>query len=142
MDCKNFARRAVFLMIVALMLPLLLCAGCSESTEVRSGEVSGKVTLEGQPLTAGIVLFMTEDGHAASVPIGTDGSYTLQIRPDRFKVAVTPPEDPDPLASPPAGPKSGSGDVAISRRYRDLSSSGLTFDAKEGSNTFNIELKK
>ena len=107
--------------------------GCSESPEGRSSVVTGKVTLGGAPVSTGTVLFMTEGGHAATAELEPDGTYTVQCRPDHFKVAVTPPSDPDPEAATDGNaPKPKSSGQAIPRKYRDLSSSGLNFEVKEG----------
>jgi len=102
--------------------------------------VTGKVTLAGAPLSAGTVLFMTDGGQAASAAIAADGSYTLQCPPGSYKVAVTPPPAPDPLAGPaalPAGPP-----PRIPARYQDLGKSGLTVEVKAGTNKHDIALQQ
>jgi len=115
-----------------------LIAGCGpQAYEGRTATVSGKVTLNEVALSAGNVLFMMEDGHAASAAISTDGTFATNCRPGNYKVAVTPPELIDPLAGGGAA-----GRVAIPSRYQDLGSSGLTAELKEGGNEFNIKLAK
>jgi hypothetical protein len=54
-------------------LALLTLSGCG-----RTGTVTGKVTLDGQPLKAGTVAFSSADGkkRTSSAPI-TDGQFTL-----------------------------------------------------------------
>jgi len=122
------------------LLSIGLLAGCfSGSGERRSGTVSGKVTLDGAALAAGTVLFMTEDGHGATADIQPDGSYTLQCRPDQYKVAVSPPTASDPLAGPNASSQSAG---AIPAKYHDVATSSLSTEVKEGENTFDISLAR
>jgi len=114
--------------------------GCAKQTEERSAVVTGKVTLGGAPLEAGGVLFMTEDGHAASEKIAADGNYTVKCRPDRYKVAVTPPPPPDPLGSPAGAAPPQPSARPIPKKYQDLGSSGLSVEVKAGDNKFDIAL--
>ena len=127
-----------------LLISLALLAGCSQSPAERSALVSGKVTLGGAPVATGTVLFMTDAGHAASAELKSDGTYALHCRPAQFKVAVTPPALPDPLASPASVPPSGPSATSqsIPKRYHDFGSSGLTVEVKEGNNTFDIALTR
>ena len=118
---------------------MLFGVGCGEQTyEGRSAVVKGNVLLSGAPLSAGNVLFMMEDGHAATSPLAADGTYSTQCRPGKYNVAVTPPELVDPLAAASNPAKMAS----IPRRYQDLGTSGLSFDAKAGNNQFDIKLEK
>ena len=123
----------------ALLLAVVLLAGCPSSQEPATGSVSGKVTLDDAPLAAGTVLFMSDDGQAASAELQQDGTYTLQCRLGQFKVAVTPPA-PKSEAEVIDAPASDSAGVDIPPKYQDLGSSGLTTEVKEGSNTFDISL--
>jgi hypothetical protein len=127
-----------------ILLSMALLAGCSKSSDERSAVVSGKVTLGGAPVTAGSVLFMTDDGHAATAELAPDGGYMLRCRPDRFKVAVTPPPPTDPLTSSAAVPASGTptSGPAIPKRYHDFGTSHLTVEIKDGNNTFDIALTR
>lgn len=128
------ARWRIWLFSIALFV------GCfSGGGERRSGTVSGKVILDGAGLAAGTVLFMTEDGHGAAADIQPDGSYTLQCRPDQYKVAVSPPSSPDPLVAPTASPQPTG---AIPAKYHDVATSNLSTEVKEGKNIFDISLTK
>ena len=93
--------------------------------------------MDGTAITAGNVLLMMEDGHAASSPIGADGTYATECRPGKYKVAVSPPELIDPLAG---GGKAAR--VTIPNRFQDLGTSGLTVEVKAGDNTFDISMTK
>lgn len=128
------------------MLGLLaaMSLGCGKPADERTAVVSGTVTLQGAPLDAGTVLFMSEDGNAASESLAPDGSYTVRCRPDRYKIAVTPPPPPDPLGIPAGAavsqvPPSGK---LIPKRYQELGSSGLTVEVKKGNNRFDILMSK
>lgn len=128
--------------MVGLLVAMSL--GCGKPADERTAVVSGTVILQGAPLDAGTVLFMSEDGNAASENLAPDGSYTVRCRPDRYKVAVTPPPPPDPLGTPAGAaasqvPPSGK---LIPKRYQELGSSGLTVDAKQGNNRFDISMSK
>jgi len=63
--------------------------GCSKI----GGDVTGSVTLNGKPMTAGSVTFHYEGGVNASAAIGTDGSYHL-VKPPKgtANVTVEPPD--------------------------------------------------
>jgi truncated hemoglobin YjbI len=53
----------------------------------------GKVLLDGQPLTAGVVLFVNKDKVAFKAPIGPDGTFVFKGVPvGSYRVAVTDPE--------------------------------------------------
>src|SRR5262245_19855032 len=125
----------------AFLLIFIVSAGCASSATPLA-EVSGKVTLAGTPLTAGTVLFMTDSGNAASAELKSDGTYLLRTQPGRFKVAVTPPAPPDPLAAGAAPPIPSAGTPAIPKRYHDFGTSGLSIDVKQGKNTLDIALNR
>src|SRR5262245_10001224 len=125
---------------IAIGLLVAIVVGCAKQTQERSAVIMGRVTLGGAPLEAGEVLFMSEDGHAASEKIAADGSYTVKCRPDRYKVAVTPPPPPDPLGSPAGAAPQQPSARPIPKKYQDLGSSGLSVDAKAGENKFDIAL--
>jgi hypothetical protein len=128
----------------ALLLALPFVAACSNSSEVPTATVSGKVTLGGAPVPAGTVLFMTDDGQAATAELNPDGTYHVHCRPGRYKVSLTPPPPPDPLAAPGGSVRSLPVTVSqsIPQRYRDLGRSGLSVEVKAGDNTYDIPLTK
>lgn len=61
-------------------LPVLVAVGCGPDYKAR-GEVKGKVTAGGKPLTAGSVMFHGPDNMTASATIDTDGTYTMPDAP-------------------------------------------------------------
>ncbi len=56
---------------------VLSVTGCFQSGPPIA-EVSGKVTFQGQPVTEGVVNFVSESGFGARATLGTDGSYRLR----------------------------------------------------------------
>jgi hypothetical protein len=74
------------------------------------GQVSGKVTFEGQPVTEGVVSFFSSElGYASDASLGPDGSYTVVtgdggLVVGKYQVAIMPPTviiDPEPKRTPP-----------------------------------------
>jgi hypothetical protein len=132
-----------------LVLGLLL-AGCGGP---KTGSVSGRVTLEGDPLPSGRVTFFGEHGEVAGDDIGADGRYTVAKAPvGNVKVTVT--TQPPPSTDKPdlvmkmdkheGTPKEMASDkkyVPIPPRYRDPDKSGLGLTVKEGEQDYNIDLK-
>lgn len=126
-----------------VLLTLAAFTGCADSAARDASVVSGKVTLAGSPITSGAVLFMTDAGNAASAELKADGTYVVHCEPGRFKVAVTPPAPPDPLATAAtATPAASASTSPIPKRYHDFGTSGLVLDVKKGNNTFDIALTR
>lgn len=130
--------RAVFL--------TLLCAvtGCWGGG--LGAEVSGKVTLDGEPIGPGVVIFapVAGDENPATGAIQTDGSYFLKtsreegLRPGKYKVAVQINEIPTDLAPGQRDMRPAKSRIPI--KYIDVKSSGMEYDVAAGSSTINIEM--
>jgi hypothetical protein len=152
---KRLGRRGLPLGFASLFLAAVGCGG--------TGEVSGKVTYEGQVVTGGNVVFVPESGPSASATIDPeDGSYKIQKIPaGKVMVAVVsaraeggggpfgPPEGamngPPPGVTLPPGVKYGAGTskakyMAELDPYNDPNKSGITHMVTAGSQTWNIEL--
>lgn len=74
---------------------LILLAGCGPSQPDRV-PVSGTVTIDGKPVTAGSIMVVPEGSRAATGALGPDGRFTLTTHdendgtvPGTHKVAVT-----------------------------------------------------
>jgi hypothetical protein len=135
----------------ALLVLLLICtlaAGCGKPR----GIVSGKVTYQGKPLTAGSVLFTPEKGSVVDARIDGEGNYRAENVPvGTAKISVradagvntealrnmSNPRDPAEMAKAmmpqSRGPNLGN--------YGDPEKSGLTYDVKKGSQEYDIQLK-
>jgi hypothetical protein len=107
--------------------------------------VSGTVTLDGEPIGPGFLVFVPESGdrNPANGAIQPDGTYELKtantagLHPGKYKVAVTILDQPD------VPPGERSYEVAKSRiptKYNDVNSSGLEFAVEPGSSSIDIAL--
>lgn len=125
----------------ALVAALGLLAGCS-----GGGSVSGKVTLDGNPLKSGTVTFHPVGaGPVAIGSIDSGGRYELAVGGDRsippgeYLVTVEATEASSSEATdprkPPAPPKR-----LTPARYADRTRSGLRYTVKAGGNTIDVEL--
>ena len=66
----------------------LLCAGCGPATM----QVSGKVTLDGQPVQAGIISFAPAEGTVPPVTANiADGAYYVVMEPGKKLVQISAP---------------------------------------------------
>ena len=124
--------------------------GCSSGAQV-----SGKVTLDGQPVGGAQVIFVCEDkGAEATIVARTDdaGSYNLiantpaGIAVGKYKVAVTKEALKD--GSVPQGEQleqaraGGKLMNILPKVYADRATTPLQFDLRGGANTIPLELKK
>jgi hypothetical protein len=143
----------------AMMLAL---AGCSPATS----RVTGKVTRNGTPVTAGTVVFFPEDNKTYLAEIGPDGRYeAVGVPRGKARVAVQLPlprvaARPDPPMKARDGFAKGSAgsddagkmarmpqELPVSSgppadpKFADPSTSGLTLDIAADPQTFDIDLK-
>lgn len=81
----------------------LVAAGCSG--EAKLGPVSGSVTVDGKPVTAGIVTFVAADrSNSASAPITPEGTYAIADAPTGEVVISVRTRDAEFILGPGAGP--------------------------------------
>ena len=126
--------------IERLFLNILLCclaglSGCGKSRGFETAPVSGKVTLDGQPITKGTVTFVPRKGKTARGSISEDGSFTLgtysnadgAIIGDQRVVIVSHEGGMEEDTTPK---------YRVPRRYGSPGSSGLTFDVQSGVDNF------
>ena len=149
MNRKHSFRRTSRLLAPALLLAaMLLPAGCSGP---ETGHVAGNVTIGGEALTQGSIVFEdTAAGVSVNAGLQDDGSYLVKthdrdgLPPGTYKVAVTPstfgdgevPLVTDPSAQAP-GPTS-----EIPQKYRSTATSELTATVEAGDNEpFNFDLQ-
>ncbi len=127
----------------ALLVSLIAATGCSDSG--MESEVSGKVTLDGQPVGPGAVVFAPVDGQSnpADGAIQMNGSYFLKtsrevgLKPGDYKVSVSvfdqPEVQPGERSTTPAK-------LVTPQKYADTETSGLQYTVEPGENTINIEM--
>jgi hypothetical protein len=123
----------------AFALATVFLAGCAPAT----GTVQGKITINGMPLPAGLITFLSEVGnHDAFSATIKDGKYeTGPIPAGPCKVTVV----HSSVARPAAGGSDlgrarTTGVVEVPDKYGRADSSGLTFTVKPGANTFDQNL--
>ncbi|WP_145062745.1 hypothetical protein [Adhaeretor mobilis] len=124
------------LRLLAACLFAVALAGCdSPSYEQDTAPVSGRVTLDGEPLTQGIVYLLPSKGRSAKGLIKQDGSFVLktysegdgaQVGTHPATVAALPGDDMDSATKKPS--------VTVPRRYSRPATSGLTVEVKPGEN--------
>jgi hypothetical protein len=94
-------------------------------------QITGKVTLKGEPLMSGHVVFVGADGGRSSAKINKDGTYEfrLGIPPGPYTVFIE-------KGQPPAEAK----ELAIPQKYLAPATSGLKISAVLGGQTFDLRL--
>lgn len=125
-------------------LALVAALGCSPS--MFDADVSGSITLDGEPVAPGVVVFSYAEGgrNSSRGKIDNSGRYHLITRHERgidsgkYRVSVRvfekgEPPAPGERASPNLPP-------LVPERYLNPATSGLEYDVTPGSNKINIEL--
>jgi hypothetical protein len=115
----------------------LLIAGCGGGPQL--GTVTGKVTLDGQPLESATVVFKPAEGRESVGFTDSQGNYELGFAGEDMGallgkhtvriVAATEDAEGNPLPNP----------IQLPARYND--SSELTAEVKSGRNTFDFDLQ-
>ncbi len=126
--------------------------GCGSSGP-KTVNVTGKVTVKGEPLTNCKIDFQPVDPacQAASGQIGADGTYTLYTGATgtpgamvgKYKVVLRPDTSSDTSymdsgTGPPATPDAGASKVPA--EYMDVTTTPKEVEVTAGDNTINIEL--
>jgi hypothetical protein len=104
----------------------------------RAGTIMGKVIFKGQPVPSGRVSILGDGGVVCTGVIRPDGRYTVYrvpAGPIKIAVATYPPPPPGPVPVPTTPY------VAIPRRYRDFSTSNLSFVVAQGGQRHNLDLQ-
>lgn len=125
------------------LVVLAVLVGCGGPPRA---EVRGTATLDGQPLTAGRIVF-DGDGRSYTGVLGPDGRYELQggaagVAPGTYTIVVLPPE-PEFVAQPnstdmrqvnPPDPR------LYPERFRSAATSGISRTVPAGESTIDVEL--
>ena len=129
--------------LLATALVVATLQGCADKLEA---EVSGVVTLDGQPIGPGTVNFSPLDGESnpAVGTIAPDGSYTLKtsrtvgLAAGTYRIAVSVFENQ--ASSAPGQRSNAPPKLRTPEKYNSVETSGLQFEVEPGHNTLNIEL--
>lgn len=136
-----FQVRISLLLMMTLFPILAITSGCGGSDSPQTGQVSGTVTFNSNPLSKGIVTF--EDA-----ALGRGGSAMLKegrfefdtpLNTGNYKVTVQPPPPPAPTAAHATSPSPA---IIIPKKYQQPATSDLTAVVKEGTNQFEFKLMK
>ena len=127
-----------FLLSVALVFVAVGCGSSGDRPEL--GNVSGTVTLDGEPLVGVLVLFGPENGRTSTAMTDEQGHYTLQyladvqgakIGPHKVVIKTYLEDESDPEAIAAFVEK-------VPAKYN--TNTELTAEVKEGDNTINFDL--
>ena len=122
-----------------LVLCALLIAGCDAS---KFAEVSGTVTVDGKPVSAGSITFLPVDGLTPTAGGQIkDGKYSVKVPVGPMKVTISAPKaiGKKKLYATPDSPEGTLYAEALPERYNEKTE--LTLDVKSGSNDKDWELK-
>jgi hypothetical protein len=122
--------------LVCLLAALVALPGCGGTPE---GTVQGKVTHKGAPLTAGVVNFQSDKGHAATADLDSSGAFKLSgaVPVGNYKVYVTP---PTPKQLPPGTPPEPPVQFTLPPKLQDPAQTPITKEIKAGPNDLTIDL--
>ena len=129
---------------LTLLLAVVVFLGCSGP---NAASVSGNVTLDGEPLTTGMVGFYPEGGNGAPAngQIDSNGNYSLStgtdvgLAPGKYTAIVVATKDP-----PQPYDKTGAEIPPIPitpAKYGSTTTSDLRVEVKAGKNTVPLALK-
>jgi len=142
--------RFLFLSSV-LFACVLAAAGCSKI----GGDVSGTVTLNGKPLSSGVVVFHMDNGKSVSAAIASDGSYilqkpqkgnatisieTVQTPETNTNIASLAPGKPDPSNPANEKPAPKAAKIMIPDKYKNDKTSGFSITIGGGPQTLDIAM--
>jgi hypothetical protein len=121
-----------------LVVAMLALVGC---TDPNSGQLSGLVTVDKQPLAEGTIMFEAEDGKAptAGGPI-RDGKYSVKVSVGVMKVTIKSPKvvGTKKLYNTPNSPEGTITKEALPARYNDATT--LRHDVPAGASEKNWDL--
>jgi len=145
-----------FTFLCLITLAISGCSGDDGGYSGPTGTVSGTVTLDGQPVSANVVFMNSIEGFNASGVADASGSFSLQSNGDtdlpvgKYQVGVTAADEGaemDPEAAMKASLESDDGSIGgtssnIPAKYNSPAGSGLSFEVKEGDNSFEVKMTK
>ncbi len=123
-----------------------------EKKPQEEARVSGKVLFKGAPVPGGVITLHGAGGKTYSAPLAENGNYAVKdLPPGEYKITV----NTEVLKAPaPVGPKgektpaikepdakAGPKYLPIPAKYSDPKTSGLSFTAAKGAQTFDLSLE-
>ncbi len=145
-------RQATFAWGPALsLIAAMVLSGCSGSTTYTydgpTGQLKGKVTHNGQPVTEGQVALISSQGSAVG-DIGADGTFEMMyegssgIPAATYKAYISPPKTVSPTTADEDNPPTTVDNPQIPKKYQLAATSELTVTVKEGENSpLEIDMK-
>jgi len=131
-----------------ILTALAFGTGCPGKAGTNA--VSGKVTLDGKPVS-GTVIFVWPDSKELASPIGPDGSYSIPNPPPGQVKILVKGMTSGAVEAPVGGPPPGAGDlpkipnastgVQPPAKYGDASTSDLSYEVKAGKQSHDLALK-
>ena len=135
-------KRAAIVACHAAAFLVLVVAGCNQSS--LESQVSGVVTLDGNSIGPGMIVFAPIGGGKPAIGAIDDGgdyflntSRELGITPGKYRISLSIREVPQNLQRSDQPPP---GKSLIPAKYEQAATSGLEYDVVPGSNTIDIEL--
>lgn len=133
-----------FLRLVCLgFLAIVITVGCGPKGPAK-GDVQGKVTFKGQPVTEGSINFVNpKEGGTAGGDLNKDGTYEVKgVLVGEYLVIISPPMvmmDTDPGKSPPAPVEKNVPNIP--QKYRQQGNTPFKATVKQGKNDFDFDMK-
>ena len=131
--------------LLRLLLAAALCTAtiCGCSPGPKTGDVKGKVTFKGQPVTEGMVNFINPtQGGTADAPINGDGTYNAKaVVVGDYLVTINPPverKDTDPGKTPPTPVEKNMPNIPL--KFRQQGSTTFKASVKAGENTYDFNM--
>ena len=133
---------------LSLAVLSLAISGCSGAGKPVTGNVQGKVTLDGQPFSEGRVeLKDAATGVTDAAELQPDGTFEI-VNPDgglrtgSYAIVVLPPpvQAVDPVESS-KGVKPPAESAKIPAMYRDFATSGFKITVNKGANQADLDMK-
>ena len=138
--------RPVRLTLMSCMMLLSITSGCDSGP--TTGDISGKVTIDGEPLPYGTIAFLAEDGASGSGTIENGRYQATEVPVGDYKVVVQSMQVPPMMSAPgetSSAPKEGGRSslryIPIPAKYADAKQSDLTVTIAEGVQMHDFELK-
>ena len=153
---RSFSFSGSARLAASLLLAGSLLTGCSSGVDYGpTGTVSGRLTKQGKPLSAGtqVVFMHPEKGYAAFGSTDAEGNFSITSWNDgnlpigTYRVMIQPPAgDLNPETASDEQLLEGAQAESVPEaefdfKYRQTSTSGLEYEVEKGSNTFEIDLQ-